>query len=173
MTKQLILFCFLFQLCLNSTSQTIQKLDEKYGLNKFKLESPYSLLKSKLIPANFNGDGNLQYYIYIGTDIKSIFGYGIKKIELAYYKSKLYYIGFKFDTNDVIFNKDIVYRNLRALFGEGDFNDYYKTGPLEYDWGYHWKGKKTYLSFDKSNDGVITLWIQSEKIARQILNDEI
>lgn len=171
MIKNLLLFLCFYQLMGNTYSQSMNKVDEKYGLNKFKLESSITLYKNNLKQINY--DGEVKFYNYTGTDIKTIFNYKVKEIILGYFESKLYYVAFKFYNNDELFNSSFFYENLKDLYGKGKLEVSYKTGDYEYDWGYYWQGKKTYLRFDKSKSGDITLWLISETMKKEILNKEL
>lgn len=162
-------------LCITNfvTSQSLQNLDIKYGINKFKLESSFSTYQANLI---IELDGKVKYYKYISTDISSIFGSNINNIILGFYKNKLYYIQIELKEDKQLF-VDLVYDKLEQLFGSTPVNTNIKKGPLTYQFAYVWQTDKTYLAFDRQlpNDlqnGRTAIWMKSNVLDNQIASDD-
>jgi hypothetical protein len=156
------------------TAQNLSNLDAKYGIKNFKLESSYDNYKSNLKLEL--DDGRVKYYNYVGTDVQSIFGHDIRKITLGFYKSKLYYIRLDLDDSKPVYS-DLVYENLKQLFGSAERGYGIKKGPLKYDWVYVWQTQKTYLCFDKQlpnelQPGSIAIWMMSNILGNQIVIDD-
>lgn len=168
-----IFFLFLLQVfCLPLFSQSIGNLDTKYGFNKFKFGSSTSLYKKDLVLIyNVNPQDNLKFYKYTGKDIRKVFEIFVDKIELGYYKDRLYHIGITFNTQNQYYKYQI-YDKIKNLFGAGIYTTDYKIGSTKYSWGYHWKSKKVYLSFDQEKSGETSLWLTSNIIEQQMNNDD-
>ena len=170
MKKCLLLF-YICSICNFGFSQNLNKLDIKYGFNKFKLETSYNLLKSQL--ELFDNIDNFKYCIYKGKDIESVFGVKVKKVTLTFYKNQLFQINIFFDEDvDKYLYKDYVVEKLMSLYGNCSRKTDYSTGPLEYEWGYSWKSSKAYLSFDHSKNGETQIWIMSLKMNEKYAQDE-
>lgn len=159
-------------------SQDISKLDSKYGMNKFKLESSMNLYRSKL---EFYEGENPKFYEYLGDDVKSMFELNLGKIYLGYFEEKLYQISFTFEDN--YFNKDVVVQKLESLFGDaivgGRRTEEYGESKMVIEYSYVWDGEKTYLALEKTtfilrNGKVVedlpVLWLISKDIRMKILN---
>lgn len=132
----------------NVLSQDLSKLDSRYGIKKFKLESNivnYQADLSILI------EGNINFYKYTGSDIKTIFNAEIEEIILGFYKNKLYYIGFVID-NTLDIYETIIYEKLTNLFGPTRGKSNFKSGPFLYSFQYIWETKNTRLTFEESSN---------------------
>ncbi|RCU42313.1 hypothetical protein EIZ47_10225 [Chryseobacterium lacus] len=165
--KKFITFITLLAVTL-AYSQTLNQLNIKYGVSKFKLESSKSLYLSDLL---YKFGDNVQYYSYIKGDIKEILGYDVKDIHLGYYNNKLYYIGFVFEEN--FHHTDIVYNKLKNLYGpETSYDSNYKSGPLDMKWSYQWHSAKVTLSYEERSDGTITVWMISNILEKMIHESE-
>ncbi len=175
--RTLILVNSFFILFLNVTGQNLENLDNKMGFNKFKLESSYDKYKAnlKLTIKETNG---VNFYDYVGGDIKSVFGVLVKQINLAFYKGKLYSISIEFDYTSE--EEDLVLqRHLKELFGITAILKNIKTssGAL-LDWVMQWDSKKVLLQIQKYNllsstyPGWSTeIFLYSKKIKSEINND--
>jgi hypothetical protein len=174
--KFLILVTLLFIPKLGN-SQDLDNLDEKYGFNKFKLESSFENFKSDLIylftDDNVYKDG-VKYYKYKKRDV-SVFGYkNLNEVGLGFYKNKLYTINLDLGVvPDVEFSR--IYLKLVDLFGEPnvsrhDFKDDYENRV-------QWSTNKTLLGFEKRkcnsnyNPCHLGIFLISLKMKNKILND--
>ncbi len=171
--KKIIGFLLMFCISNIMNAQNLSNLDSKYGIKKFRLETPYENYKSKL---ELEIDGKVKYYKYVGTDIQSVFGKDIKKIVLGFYKNKIYYIGIELD-NSLPIHPDLIYDELKKMFGNTEKSSNFQKGPLSYEWAYVWKSKKAYLSFDKQeatefNNEKTSIWMISNIIGNQITSDD-
>jgi hypothetical protein len=156
--------------------QNLNSLDNKFGFNKFKLESSYELYKRNLSPTlNKSGEplvgfDGVKYYDYTGNDVSMIFGVFIKKIGLGFFKNKLYTISVEFlsigknDENRLI-------SGFKEMFG------YQPTdNDKDREWVLKWETQKTYLQLEKyscenlSDPCLLDLFLFSKKM-RSAVND--
>lgn len=163
-------------------SQNLNNLDEKYGFNKFKLESSFQNY-SKSLELMFPDDKTgVKYYKYVKKDI-SVFGItDIEQIGLGFYKDKLY-------TIDIVlnpYNRDEVYKTistkLKELFGYPTLvtsgKDYGERDTRSYMENVNqWKTQKTLLGLNNvkcsspTRPCTLSIFLVSEVIKRQINND--
>lgn len=149
-------------------SQSLSNLNIKYGINKFKLESPYSIQSSNL---DYKFGDEVEYYNYTKNDISKILNYNVRQINLGYFNKKLYYIGIVFDTS--YHHKDLVHNKLVNLFGkETGYYTNYTTGPIHFNWVYVWETSKVTLQYEEYTSGEINLWMTSRILEKQIENSE-
>ena len=169
MKSNLFIILILFSINILN-SQTLDDLDKKSSIKKFKLESKYEEYSKKL--EFIFTSKKVKYYKYIENDIESIFGFEIKKIELGFYKNKLFFISFSIPEKYKSEESEI-YNSLKTLFGETERLQNYGNGLLEYKWGYDWIAKKTYLKFEKPiKEKKIKIWMMSLKIKNEMTNDD-
>jgi len=142
-----ILLLLIFVQTVNCYSQDLSKLDSKYGMKKFQLESNLSNYKPKL---SLLLEGSITYYKYEGTDVKTVFDADINEITLGFYNNKLYYVGFVID-NSLGMNEAIIYDKLRKLFGPTRGKRQFTKGPFTYSYQYMWESNKATLVFEESD----------------------
>ena len=161
----------------NVYSQDLNNLDNKMGFNKFKLESSFELYKSKLKFTNV-GSNKVKLYDYTGDDIKTIFGIPVYKINLAFYKNRLYNISICFlNPNEAEQAK--LRGSLIELFGYVvKDNDAKTNSDVEYDWAMLWESKKVrmqvvkYATFHSPTPLWTTeIFMYSKLIHSQVQND--
>lgn len=158
-------------------SQNLNNLDEKYGFNKFKLESRYENFKSDLTYLFTDNEvykDGVKYYKYNKNDV-SVFGNKfISEIGLGFYKGKLYTInidmGMMTDTElSRIFSKFV------DLFGEPNVS--MSEPNVDYELRRQWTTPKTLLGFErrgrKSNykPSHVNIFLISHKLKKEISND--
>lgn len=93
MKKIIIITVILFNL--NAFGQGLKNLDKSFGINKFKLETLYSLYEKDLKYFDTNEQG-VEFYIYTKSDISEVFGVNVKEIGLGFYENQLYTISIDF-----------------------------------------------------------------------------
>ena len=174
--KSILLILTLFLLiAIPSKGQNISNLDTKYGINKFKLESPFSSY-SKDLTFILKGKDGANYYKYTKQDI-SLFASEAKinwneGIGLGFYNNKLYTISIPFYTlNDEEYY--LIKSKLEELFGNGQ-GTRYTTG--KYVERVKWETTNTYLGLDyyavDSNHLFMTeVFMLSKKTKDQISSD--
>lgn len=151
-------------------SQNKKNLDLRYGIKKFKLETNIKNY-SKNLNFELTAD-NVNYYTYNGNDIKKIFNHNIKKIQLGFYKEKLFFISIEIDEKYGT-EREEIYNSLKVLFGETEELKNYGNKLLKYEWGYDWETQKTYLKFEKNKESKkMHLWMMSLNLKRIKLKDE-
>ena len=128
-------------------AQDLYNLDRKFGFNKFKLESSFNLYEKQLRYL-FSGSDKVKYYEYKGKDIPFIFGCFVKKINLGFYKEKIYTISIIYITTGDKDEKNIQ-KGLQELFGYMPIEYNAETSDLKYDWVILWKTNKTHLQTGK------------------------
>ncbi len=155
--------------------QDLQNLDSKFGIKKFKLETDFSLYTSKLQFFTKDKDGTV-YYKYIGDDMNQFFDVPVETIGLVFYKNKLYLISILFKpSNDM--NEKIIYSKLKDLFGNPAMGTGKDKLALDYEWGYVWSTKKTFLQHSKYSStsdykpNQLEIFMYSQKLHQQIAND--
>ena len=95
-----IVLVFLFFIPLIGISQNLNNLDEKYGFNKFKLETSFQTYNKDLEFIYTDKKTGSKHYKYIKKDV-SVFGYNdIEHIGLVFYKNKLYQVYIKINLKD-------------------------------------------------------------------------
>lgn len=128
-----ILFLIFFA---NAFSQSIQNLDLKNGFRQFKLGSSPTQIKNIVPQENqFSQNPNVKTYDYVGNDIQYIVNVKIDKINLSFFKNKLFMISVSFGNMES--ETDFTYV---------DYNNILKW--LEQAYGKNWVKAK-------NNDGVI------------------
>ena len=162
-------------------SQNLQNLDEKYGFNKFKLESSINLYQKDLVYKTSDQNG-VKYYEYKKQDI-NVFGFSkVKEIGLLFYRDKLYCINIDLSTsyNDDMFST--ISSKLKDLFGDptttSNGGDYGKWDSKTYMENVNqWLSSKALLGLSKVkcsspiNPCGINIFLVSQVIQRQINND--
>lgn len=172
--KRIVILILISMIHTGTKSQDLDNLDKKMGFNKFKLESSYEVYKLKLTYV-MTGSDKVKYYKYSDTDIFSVFGVTIEKINLGFYKDKLYTISIDFLNTDSDGKK--IQNELQELFGRQGIQYNRNSGEFEYDWVMKWDAKNVYLQLDKlSCSGKIhpcslELFMISKKIRAEIKND--
>ncbi len=143
MIKKFLILLF-WIISFSASSQNIENLDKKYGINIFKLGTSFSNYANDCTFENSNSDG-VKFYSYNKWYSVKIFNFSTTKdVHLGFYKDKLYTISI-----DVIaINAEdfqILHKKLQGLFGQS------YSGPSEemYDDRYFWKTSKTYLGLEK------------------------
>ena len=108
-----VMSCFIstFSYC-----QDLSKLDIKFGLKQFKLESNFELYESQL-HFEFDATDGSKYYSYTGSDLKEILGVEVSQILLSFYKQKLYYIKVIYTPKNQ-FHEVMINQKLDDLFGK-------------------------------------------------------
>ncbi|MEX2234139.1 MAG: hypothetical protein WD824_18375 [Cyclobacteriaceae bacterium] len=169
--KSIILF-IVWITGISASGQNIQNLDQKYGINIFKLGSTFSTYSGD---CTFEAEGKdgVKYYQYSKWfNIKIFNSSAGKEVKLGFYKDKLYTVSI-----DLLLLNDDEYnsllRDLESLFGDGI------PGPSSemYDYRYFWKTEKTYLGLEKYsckssyNACKTNIFIVSSKIAQEIKSD--
>jgi hypothetical protein len=175
-----VIIALLFFVFFKGFSQNLDNLDEKYGFNKFKLESPIqNYIKDCKYMFTSKKTGNVLYK-YIRKDI-DVFGIEIESLVLVFHKNKLYTIEIKVNpANDSIYGK--ITSELAKLFGslfevaiEKDYGVNDSRTYLESQ--IRWETNKTLLGLDeiKCNSPLdpckITIWLESKIIRKQVNND--
>ena len=91
-------FLFLIVFTQNiATCQTLKKLDQQNGFNKFKFGMLTSQFQNQLKETTDSSPlKQVKYYHYIGEDSLFLYGVKIETIELAFVNNKLYMIGVHF-----------------------------------------------------------------------------
>ncbi|ESU23792.1 hypothetical protein FEDK69T_12020 [Flavobacterium enshiense DK69] len=174
MKYKLTLLFFIF---INSIaiSQNLSNLDVKYGFNKFKLESSYTLHKNNL--SYKTTDNNVKYYEYIGKDIKSVFGVKIDEIWLGYYKNRLYTISIDFGAISDSESQNII-KELKKMFGYQELITNSEGETYKYEWAIAWETQKTYLQANRMSCSfqfkpcAVSIFVNSKKIETEILNSK-
>lgn len=170
MKKTITLFFLLITLIANG--QDTNNLDVKYGFNKFKLETPFTQLKSvcKYL-SSFEG---ADMYRYTGSQIEGIFGYfNVKTLNLYFYKGKLKEIEIIFGSL-TIENNEYINRKLLGLYG---YPQRQIPSNEFYEFCYVWLGQKTTLLFQNARERLTfpsqaSIRVISDKISKQQENDK-
>lgn len=116
-----IIICLL--LSLNSNSQTIERLDNNYGFKKFIFGSSPSSIQNIKTYRVYGNKKFFKNYIYTSTDILTFSGIRIYRIELNFYKDKLFQISLRMDQGNSEYtelNYEIVMTTLEANFGKNN-----------------------------------------------------
>jgi len=130
----------LILLYLNSFGQGLKNLDKEFGINKFKLETSYSLYEKNLKYFDTSEQG-VEFYIYTKSDIKEIFGVSVKEIGLGFYENQLYTISIDFDAISKQKNFELV-ENILKKYDTPKIAD---NPTEERVWVAEWITGKTYL----------------------------
>ncbi len=160
-----------------SVAQTLSNLDTKYGILKFKLESPFEIHKSNLKADDvYKSDEKLRSYTYTGIDIKEVLGYDVQTITLLYWNNKLYEVQIKYKESQLQFKSSIL-NKLELLFGKGQYFSDVTQEQFHTEWSYNWQAKKAFCRFEKvkwstDNDYCMKLWIKSLKMEKEIAESE-
>jgi hypothetical protein len=168
-TKILLLFIICFS---HIHAQDTNNLDTKYGFNKFKLETPFSQLKSvcKYL-SSFEG---ADMYRYTGSQIEGIFGYfNVKTLNLYFYKGKLKEIEIIFGSL-TLENNEYINRKLLGLYG---YPQRQIPSNESYEFCDVWLGQKTTLLFQNARERLsfpsqASIRVISQKISKQQENDK-
>jgi hypothetical protein len=175
-TKSILLITFLLLSLTNANSQDLGNLDKKFGFNKFKLESPFSLY-GKQLKYKLTGYDKVKYYDYVGNDIGLIFGCIVKGISLGFYNEKLYTISIDFTLNDD--EDDIrIQKSLKELFGYQKVDYSNQSSGTKYEWAVVWKTNKTYLQANKiscdnlDNPCEVAIFLFSQKLRTELQNNQ-
>jgi hypothetical protein len=171
MTKKKLILLFLI-ISVSAISQNLENLDKKYGINIFKLGTPFSNYSSDCTFENSNSDG-VKFYSYNKWYSVKIFNFSaIKDVHLGFYKGKLYNISIDIL---VITDDDFksLHKKLKELFGQS------YSGPRDemYDDRYFWKTSKTYLGLERYSCSSsykpcnTTIYLLSNLIDEQIKSD--
>jgi len=172
MKKIITITLILFKL--NVLGQGLKNLDRNYGINKFKLETPYSLYKNSLKYFDTTDKG-VEFYTYTKSDIKEIFGIPVEEIALGFYENKLYTISIYFG----IIEKQQTMTLLENINKEYDIPEINQRNN-EKVWVAKWVTGKTYLqaaefSCDPNLSYLIRckteLFIYSKNLKRKIPNE--
>jgi hypothetical protein len=160
----------------NLHSQDLNNLDKKFGFNKFKLESSFSLYEKQL-KFKLTGYDKVNYYDYTGNDIGLVFGCIVKRINLGFYNQKLYTISIDFISNTS--GDDMrIQSELKDLFGYQDISYSARSSDTEYEWAISWKTAKTYLQAnkisctDKNNPCEVEIFLFSQKLRNEVKNNQ-
>jgi hypothetical protein len=171
MKKSLLIFVIgIFSI--SAISQNLQNLDKKYGINIFKLGSPYTQYASNC-NYEFTSKDGVKYYFYKKPLNVKIFNFFADSVLLGFYKDKLYTISI--DLMLLISDDDVksLLKNLEGLFGKGTMAPYDEM----FDIGYFWKTSKTYLGFQKVSCSAsfkpcsTNIYLISKSIDEQIKSD--
>jgi len=166
-----LLICCLIEIAFAQVAQpNVPPLDAKNGINKFKLCSFYDIHKANLKEAPTQKNTRIKWYTYIGGDVQTVFEYKVKKINLGYYKNKLYKITVQFDESQNIKTDDIK-NKLTLLFGDANYQQKGTDtkNPTEKD---IWETTKVYLIFEFSpND--INIYTYSKIMEKLYISDEL
>ena len=157
-------------------AQNLENLDSKMGFNKFKLESSFDLYKKDLKFDVVNSD-DVKFYYYTGKDISSVLGLPFYKINLAFYKKRLYSISITFlytspDDNSILQTK------LQQLFGHTKIlSKVKKEGGSSLDWVMQWTSQKVLLQLQQyditdsnTQEWTTEIFLYSKGIHSEILN---
>lgn len=165
---------FLFMLCFAqlvfsqvAPGPNAQLLDNKNGINKFKLCSFLEIHKANLKEMPAKNDVHVKWYTYMGTDVPTVFDYKIKQLDLGYYKNKLYKILVQFDGTEEE-EADNIKSKLDLLFGSGKEIEKDDDPTCKYAW----EAIKVYLYFEY-NGKEINLFMSSKILGKQIILDEL
>ena len=174
--KHFFIVFFLILNLSNLHSQDLYNLDKKFGFNKFKLESPFSIYEKQL-KFNFIGYDKVKYYEYTGKDIGLVFGCIVKKVNLGFYNQKLYTISIDFIANNE--NDDNrIQSELKGLFGYQNIKYSAHSSDKEFEWAISWKTEKTYLQAnkvsceDKYNPCEVQIFLYSQKLRNEVKNNQ-
>jgi hypothetical protein len=146
-----ILVFFLIANPIFCLSQNLKNLDLKYGFNKFKLESSIQNYSKDLKYKMTDRKTGTVIYTYEKRDI-NIFGYNeIEKIELGFYKDRMYAISIELNPiyKDEMYNT--IYSKLKDLFGYPTFSSRSSSENGESDFSSYtennkqWKTENTLL----------------------------
>jgi hypothetical protein len=138
---------FLFLILILSISvsaQNLSNLDNKYGINIFKLGSPINNY-AKDCTFETNDNNGVKYYTYNKWYAIKILGFSATNdVHLGFYNDKLYTISIDLAIFDQI-EFDQFQKKLEELFGHSIPA---KRDPM-YDDRYFWKTYKTFLGLEK------------------------
>jgi len=126
-------------------SQTLSKLEEKNGFNKFKLGTNSSLCGPLSLVSD---EGKIKCYSYQGDDIKEIYSLGIHAILMTFYKDQLYKIQVYINKTDKDSEIELG-QNLKVLFGKPNSWTEGKGGWL---WEYLWQSQTVQLQYAKFDE---------------------
>jgi hypothetical protein len=157
-----------------SIGQSLKNLDEKNGINKFKLETDINLYYSDL--THIATVDRISFYSYNKVSEIKIFEKKLNEIWVYFYKNKLYGVNCYFSSKEKSTEDEIVNR-LVGLFGKA----YYTNTELEIikycNWQYSWSSNNVILQFQKNrcdsklHPCLINLSMYSKKIKKQIEYD--
>jgi len=150
-------------------SQNSSMLDQKFGINKFKLESN---IENYINDLDYKStDNNVKYYTYRNVSKIKILDENLNEIWLGFYKNKLYIVSVYLKNTDNNIQMEVL-KKLENLFGPS-----IKGWDDNQDWAYKWETKKTYLGYSKSScmskfmPCIAHIYMFSNKIKFQIEND--
>ncbi len=142
--NRIILLIALGLFSISANCQNLANLDKKYGINIFKLDTPFSQYSSNCTYEMTSEDGVKYYYYKKPLNVK-IFNFFANNVLLGFYKDKLYTI--TIDVMLVITDNDFksLLKNLEGLFGRGIIS----PNDEMFEFSYFWKTSKTYLGLQK------------------------
>lgn len=167
---------------------TQSKIDQKYGLNKFKLGSSFSTFTDLSL---IGTEGKLKEYSYSGSDLKTFMGHNVERVLLQFYDNQLYKISIRIGVNKAYdFQKEEreLIRKIDLNYGDHDYAPGESTRNIE-DKLYKksgqnsWHGKKctlymdTYMidlkyilkeKADVTYNNYIEFWIMSKPIDKKV-----
>ncbi len=178
MKKNVITLILIFSACVNfafSQVGNISNLDTKYGLNKFKLEDPYSKYKNQTKLIEYSGvyvppKKNTKEYYYTGKDIDKILDHSVSEIKLIFIKEKLSSIHVFFNDNLTDYQNNRIYEKLEALFGTPSASN--PPGMYGSKFTYSWITYKTQLLFAQPEGHGSQMMISSRILLMERDNDE-
>lgn len=169
MKKTIILISITFLTACIQYGQSLDKLDQKYGIGPLKLGSSKSSFSS-IVEVGKTKD-NYDGYIYKGSDFVKYSGYNIYETDLFFWDNKLtivsVFILFDAEKNGYQLRKtdaEKIAYNLEQLYGPSGYGfmtsqtrTYFGTEYKSSDY-YYWTGKKCRINIQKwyssqSNDG--------------------
>jgi hypothetical protein len=160
---------------LYSNAQGLKNLDADFGINKFKLETSYSLHKNDLEYIGMKSQG-IEGYKYKKTDIKEIFGIPVKEIGLCFFNNNLYSISINFG----VLSKNQILILVENLKNRYDIPSIVQPNDKERVFVAEWVTGKTYLQATEYDclstlNSVIRceteLFIYSKNIKRKLPTD--
>jgi hypothetical protein len=124
-------------------TQTIDKLDEKYGFEilKFGTSPDYYLGKLKEDTTNLFKNQGISEYTYMDSDMGYVYNVKTKKVDLTFYKNQLMNIQIEFSETFSINDYNTVLSALQKLFGDG-IDCAVNNPDLSKAMGRKWTGKK-------------------------------
>lgn len=153
MNKFLSILFFIF--FTTAFSQSTQNLDLKNGFKQFKLGSSPSQIKNIIPQENqYSQNPNVKAYDYVGNDVQYIANVKIDKIDLHFFKNKLFMISVSFgnmeDKTDFTY---VDYKNilswLEQAYGKNWVRPTNEDGTIVN--GAIWDGKKVRLEFFRTD----------------------
>lgn len=168
---------FVLLILVNSTiiinGQTLSKLDEKFGVSKFKLESNIEQYRQNVVFLDKSEQGSM-FYEYIGNDIDSYLGVPVNQIILSCYQNKIYQVKIIFkETQNQYY--DYIFQSLETIFGPPSNSRKfgYTTGYLEYQKTHLWGTQKTelFLFHQIKPHNEISIMVGSISLYQKMLSD--